>query len=155
MSDTKTPARTVKHESHPVILFDGVCNLCEFSVQFIIRRDRDAQFRFASLQSETGQKVLAQHDYADDTLSSVLLIEDGVLYRKSRAALRIARRLDRLWPVFYYCLYWVPDFIADALYDLVGSRRYRWFGKKSACWIPDVTHRHRFLDLRADENPLP
>lgn len=129
-----------------LILFDGVCNLCERTVQFVIRHDRNARFRFAALQSSAARQVLDQVDYRQDGLSSVLLIEDGRLYRKSQAALRIAKRLDGAWPLFYYVFFWVPAIIGDPVYDFIGKRRYEWFGKKQECWIPDADLRRRFLD---------
>lgn len=131
---------------NPVILFDGVCNLCERSVQLVIRNDRKRLFRFASLQSGYAQRLLEQHDYQHDELSSVLLVMDGVVYRKSRAALRIARRMDGAWPLIYYLFVLVPAPLADVVYDFVGNRRYRWFGRKEACWVPDEDLRSRFLD---------
>lgn len=130
----------------PIILFDGVCNLCERTVHFVVRRDRDRQFRFASLQSEVAQQMLASHQYAFDPLSSVLLIVDDKMYRKSGAALQIVRRLDGAWSVFYYLFFWVPKFIADPAYDFIANRRYKWFGKKSECWVPDDDLRQHFLD---------
>lgn len=130
----------------PVILFDGVCNLCESTVHFVVRRDRNKQFRFASLQSEAAEELLSSHQYAFDTLSSVLLIVDDTLYRKSRAALQIVRRLDGAWPLLYYLLFWIPKFIADPVYDFIANRRYQWFGMKSECWIPDDDLRERFID---------
>lgn len=131
---------------NPVILFDGVCNLCERSVQLVIRNDRERLFRFASLQSEYAQRLLEQYDHQHDELSSVLLVTDGVVYRKSRAALQIARRMDRAWPLFYYLFFLVPAPLANIVYDFIGNRRYRWFGKKEACWVPDEDLRSRFLD---------
>ncbi|MGB5331971.1 MAG: DCC1-like thiol-disulfide oxidoreductase family protein [Woeseiaceae bacterium] len=130
----------------PVILFDGVCNLCESTVHFVVRRDKNRRFRFASLQSEAAQQLLSRHEYAFDTLSSVLLIVGDKMYRKSRAALQIIRRLDGAWPVIYYVLFWVPAFIADPVYDFIANRRYKWFGMKSECWIPDNDLRQRFID---------
>ena len=102
-----------------LILFDGVCNLCERSVLFVIKRDRNARFTFASLQSDIARAILEEHRYADDHLASVLLLSDGELYSKSRAALRIARELDGAWPLFYYLLFWVPAFIADTVIRVV------------------------------------
>jgi predicted DCC family thiol-disulfide oxidoreductase YuxK len=131
---------------NPVILFDGVCNLCEWTVQLVIRNDRKRLFRFASLQSDDAQRVLEQYHYQHDGLSSVLLVTDGVVYRKSRAALQIARRMDGAWPLFYYLFFLVPAPLADLVYDFVGNRRYRWFGRKEACWVPDEDLRSRFLD---------
>jgi predicted DCC family thiol-disulfide oxidoreductase YuxK len=143
MSGPNTP----DERSHPVVLFDGVCNLCESTVRFIITRDRRSQFRFASLQSDVAEALAAPFDDLPDELSSVLLIEDGRLYSKARAGLRIARRLDGAWPIFYYLFFWVPGFIANPVYDFVGNRRYRWFGRKEACWVPTDDLRARFLDL--------
>jgi predicted DCC family thiol-disulfide oxidoreductase YuxK len=131
---------------HPIILFDGVCNLCARSVQFVIRNDRDGRFRFAPLQSVAGQRLLGEHRYRDSELSSVLLIEDGQIFRKSRAALRIAHNLDGAWPVFYFLFSWVPAFASDWIYDFIGNRRYRWFGRKQECWIPDEDLQSRFLE---------
>ena len=130
----------------PVVLFDGVCNLCESTVHFVVRRDKNKQFRFASLQSEAAQEILSSHRYDFDTLSSVLLIVDDTLYRKSRAALQIVRRLDGAWPLLYYLFFWVPKLIANPVYDFIANRRYRWFGKKAECWIPDDDLRQRFID---------
>ncbi len=132
--------------SHPLVLFDGVCNLCESTVQFIVRHDKRALFRFAPLQSTTAQKILAGFEYADSELSSVLLVSDGRVYRKSRAALRIARQLDSAWPLLYYLFFWIPPVIADLVYNFIGSHRYKWFGKKDVCWIPDDVIRRRFID---------
>jgi predicted DCC family thiol-disulfide oxidoreductase YuxK len=134
------------HTGHPIILFDGVCNLCESTVRIIIQHDRKAVFRFASLQSGMARQLLAEYQYADDKLISVLLVSDGQIYSKSRAALRIAKRLDGAWPLLYYLFFWIPPFIADAVYNYIGNRRYRWFGKKESCWIPDDNLRQRFID---------
>ncbi len=115
-------------------------------MRFVIKRDRRAIFRFATLQSNIANQTLSSYDYSHDSLSSVLLIADGHLYRKSRAGLQIARRLDGLWPAFYYLFVWVPAFIADPIYDFIGNRRYKWFGKKDECWIPTDELRSRFLE---------
>ena len=127
------------------ILFDGVCNLCHASVQFVIVRDRRKRFRFASLQSATGQRLLAEHNATDSGLSSVLLIRDGRLYRQSTAALEIARSLDGLWPLLYGFIV-LPRWLRDPVYDFIGRHRYRWFGRKPACPLPDPALRDRFLD---------
>jgi predicted DCC family thiol-disulfide oxidoreductase YuxK len=135
------------HSENSIVLFDGVCNLCEMTVQFIIRRDRAGHFRFASLQSPVAQRLLEHAGYPYDALSSVLLLSHGKLYRKSRAALQICKRLDGLWPAVYYAFAWVPAIIADVVYDYVGKRRYRWFGQKHACWLPSPELTSRFLDM--------
>jgi predicted DCC family thiol-disulfide oxidoreductase YuxK len=135
---------------HSIILFDGVCNLCEMSVQFVIRNDRAGHFRFGSLQSPTAQQLLRNARYEHDALSSVLLLIEGKVYRKSRAALQICRRLDRAWPALYHLFGWVPTALADVVYDYIGARRYRWFGKKDKCWIPTPELAARFIDASQD-----
>jgi predicted DCC family thiol-disulfide oxidoreductase YuxK len=133
--------------ANPVVLFDGVCNLCSASVQVIIDRDPQAQFRFASLQSEAGRKLLAELGckVPEGEPESVLLIEDGKLFSHSEAALRIARRLHgpaRLAAA----LRLLPHGLRDRAYRLVAKNRYRWFGKASSCRLPTPQLRARFLD---------
>ena len=135
---------------NPIILFDGVCHLCAASVQFVIKRDPQQRFRFARLQSGVAQQLLAGHDASDNGLDSVVLIYQGQLYRKSRAALRTALLLHRAWPLMGVFLL-VPRFIADPVYDYIGRHRYQWFGKMDACGLPDTDQRWRFLDV--DEHP--
>jgi predicted DCC family thiol-disulfide oxidoreductase YuxK len=129
---------------HPIILFDGVCALCVGSVQFVIRRDSDARCRFASLQSAAGQRLARQHGADPDALDSVLLIENGQLYRQSTAALRIARHLRWPWPLLQ-ALRVIPPMLRDPVYRLIGRYRYRLFGRRSRCWVPDDALRDRFL----------
>ena len=135
-----------KQYQHPIVLIDGVCNLCERSVRFVIARDKQSIFRFASFQSVAGRRVLDEYEYESDELSSVILVDEGQLFSRSRAALRIARQLDGVWPAFYYLFFWVPAFVADKVYDYIGNRRYLWFGMKDECWIPDESLRARFLE---------
>ena len=123
------------------MLFDGVCNLCTGSVRFIIERDARRQFRFASLQSARAERLLG----ARDRLESVVLIANGRTYRKSTAALLIAKRLSGAWPLLAVLLV-VPRPLRDAAYDWIGARRYRWFGKREACWAPGSELAERFLD---------
>ncbi len=132
--------------AHGIVLFDGVCNLCNASVQFILDRDPRGHFRFASLQSEAGVKALRAHGRAPSTgdPDSVVLIEGGRLYDRSDAALRIARRLDGAWPVLAV-LFVVPRFIRDAAYKFIARNRYRWFGRTEECRIPSPALRARFL----------
>ena len=125
----------------PIVLFDGVCNLCTGSVRFVIERDARRQFRFASLQSASAERLLG----ARDQLESVVLIANGRTYRKSTAALLIAKRLNGAWPLLAVLLA-VPRPLRDALYDWIGARRYRWFGKREACWAPQDGLAERFLD---------
>jgi predicted DCC family thiol-disulfide oxidoreductase YuxK len=129
---------------HPVLLFDGVCNLCNSSVQFIIERDPNARFRFASLQSEEGQALLSRFENRPADLSSVVLVQDDLLYARSEAALRVARQLGGGWSLLYAFIV-VPRPIRDAVYDWIARNRYRWFGKKDACMIPSPDLKSRFL----------
>jgi len=129
----------------PVILFDGVCNLCTGSVRFVIERDARKQFRFASLQSPVAEKLLGAQGRDGDRLESVVLVVGERTYRKSTAALLIARRLDGLWPVLAVFLL-VPRPLRDAVYGWIGKRRYRLFGKRDACWRPQPELAERFLD---------
>ena len=129
----------------PVILFDGVCNLCTGSVRFVIGRDARKRFRFASLQSPVAEKLLGAQGRDGDRLESVVLVVGERTYRKSTAALLIARRLDGLWPLLSALLV-IPRPLRDAMYDWIGKRRYRLFGKRDACWRPHAELAERFLD---------
>lgn len=132
--------------NHPVILFDGVCNLCQSSVQFVIAHDRKGCFRFASLQSRVGEG-LADH-YAKNenrSLNTIILIEGGKAYYRSTAALKILQKLGLPWSLFHVFII-LPVKMRDFIYDFIGQRRYKWFGKKEVCWIPDTDISGRFLD---------
>lgn len=128
----------------PIILFDGVCNLCNGSVQFIIKRDKEARFRYASLQSAAGQKILEQFHLPQDTFNSFVLFEDNKIYTRSTAALRVFSRLKG-WK-WTAALQYVPLFIRDGVYNLIARNRYRWFGKRDECMIPTPELKSRFLD---------
>ena len=128
----------------PIIIFDGVCNLCEYSIQFVVNHDRQARFKFVSAQSERG-KVL-QRIYGVDTLQdgTVILLKGDQVYVKSDAAVEIAKDLDGLWrflSVFKFILKPARDFI----YSIISKNRYRWFGKKNECLLPDNNIKERFL----------
>jgi predicted DCC family thiol-disulfide oxidoreductase YuxK len=127
-----------------VVLFDGACNLCQYSVQFIIRRDSAAFFRFASLQSAVAQEMLRPFGPLPAIPQSVIVIHKGRIYSRSTAALHIARRLDGWWPLFFAAII-IPPAIRDALYNLVARYRYRLFGRSDACWLPSPALQSRFL----------
>lgn len=127
-----------------IVLFDGVCNLCDNSVKFIIKRDKNASFKMASLQSDIGQKIQTHFGQDTSQVNSVMLIEHGKLYTKSTAALKIARHLDGLWKLFIIFLV-IPSSIRDVVYDFIARNRYKWFGKHDACMIPDKSIKSRFL----------
>ena len=128
----------------PVILFDGVCNLCNGSVQFILKRDKEKRFLFASLQSTYGQKLLQQFNLPVDNFNSFILYQDGKIFFKSTGALKIFEQLQG-WG--WVKIFWiVPKFIRDAVYSLIANNRYKWFGKKEECWLPTPELKARFLD---------
>jgi len=118
-----------------IILFDGVCNLCNGSVQFVLKHDKRSVYKFASLQSEIGQQFLIKNGLATNEFNSFVLIEDNKVYLKSTAALRVIRNLNGLLPLLYLCII-IPTFIRDALYYYISQHRYKWFGKRNECWIP-------------------
>jgi predicted DCC family thiol-disulfide oxidoreductase YuxK len=127
-----------------IILFDGVCNFCEGSVQFIIKRDPVGHFQFASLQSKTGERLLKQLEVKNH-LESLVLIENHRYYKKSTAALRIFRNLKGGWKLLYVFRI-IPTPIRDFFYDWIAKNRYKWFGKKDSCMIPTTEIRNRFLE---------
>ncbi len=129
----------------PIVLFDGVCNLCNGAVQFIIRHDKKNIFMFASLQSEVGRKILEQYNFPLDELNSFILIENNKAYTRSTGALRVAKKLNGLWPLLYGFII-IPKFIRDSIYNWVAENRYKWFGKKDACMIPTPELKTKFLN---------
>jgi len=131
-------------EDHPVVLFDGVCNLCTGTVQFLIRHDPEGLFRFAPLQSEVAQDLLAEHGLEDHDLDSIVLIEGEETYVKSGAAIRIGSLLGGVYGLLGPTKY-LPRFLRDAVYDLVARYRYRVFGKRESCMVPTEDNRRRFL----------
>lgn len=135
----------MNNQEHPVILFDGVCNLCHTAVQFVIARDPKRHFRFASLQSDYGQAIAQKADLSTTDLSSFILYENGVTYTRSTGALKTTKGLSGGWPLLYAFII-VPKFIRDAVYDLVAKNRYRWFGKQESCWVPTPALKALFLD---------
>jgi predicted DCC family thiol-disulfide oxidoreductase YuxK len=127
-----------------VILFDGECNLCSWSVQFIIKRDPQAHFRFAALQSPAGRRLLGACGADGPAADSVVLIEGASCYTRSDATLRIARRLAGAWPLLA-TLAVVPRPLRDWAYDAVARKRFRWFGRADSCLVPTPALRDRFV----------
>lgn len=128
----------------PIILFDGVCNLCTGSVQFILKRDKEKKFLFASLQSTYGQELLKRHDLPTDTFNSFILYQDNKIFTRSTAALKMFQQLKG-WT--WVKVFWIfPKFIRDAVYNLIAKNRYKWFGQKNECWLPTPELKERFLD---------
>ena len=129
----------------PVVLFDGVCNLCNGAVQFVIKHDKKNRFRFASLQSHTGAHLLQQYHLPANELNSFILIDDGKAYTRSTAALKVAKKLTGIWPMLYTFMI-IPRIFRDSIYDWVARNRYKWFGKKEECMIPTPELKARFLN---------
>jgi len=131
-------------EPRPIILFDGVCNLCSGSVQFVLKRDKKKLFQFASLQSKSGQDLLNKFNLPSNTFNSFVLIEGDEVYTRSTAALGVAKHLKG-WK-WLFAFRFVPKFIRDGIYNLIAKNRYKWFGKKEECWVPNPELKARFLD---------
>jgi len=130
---------------HPVLLFDGVCNLCNTFVQFVLKRDPKGIIRFASLQSDLGQQLLQHYNFPTDSLDTVVLIENGKLYSHSDVGLRVVRHLSGFWPILDIFRL-VPRFLRDPFYNWIAANRYRWFGKQDHCLMPQPEWKERFLD---------
>ncbi len=129
----------------PILLFDGVCNFCAWSVRFVDARDPAKVFRFASLQGEAGRRLLTEHGLDPEKMDSVVLIEGGVAWCESDAALRVCRRLR--WPWRWFWIFrLVPKSLRDTAYRFIARHRYGWFGKSDTCMIPTPDLRARFLD---------
>jgi predicted DCC family thiol-disulfide oxidoreductase YuxK len=128
----------------PVMLFDGVCNLCSGSVQFAIAHDPQARLRFAAVQSPLGQAFLARQGLPLDVYESFYFVEQGMVYEKSTAWLRLVRYLQWPWP-WFRVLALVPRWIRDPAYSFVARNRYRWFGRRDVCLIPTPEVAARFI----------
>ena len=129
----------------PVILFDGICNLCNRSVQFVIRHDPAKKFKFAALQSPTGMRLMDKYFPSDNFPDSFLLIENGKVFTRSTGALRVTRKLKGASRLLYGFII-VPPFIRDRVYDWISRNRFRWFGKRETCMIPSEALSERFLN---------
>ncbi|MDQ4120781.1 MAG: thiol-disulfide oxidoreductase DCC family protein [Acidobacteriota bacterium] len=128
-----------------IVLFDGVCNFCNGTINFIIRRDLKERFRFAPLQSEIGQRLLRQYDLNSPGIDSVVLLENGKAFTHSTAALKIAQKLGGVWQIFSI-FQAVPRPVRDFFYRLFARYRYRLFGKKEVCMMPTPDIKARFLN---------
>ena len=142
MADLTVPSPS---PTSPVLLYDGVCNLCDRSVQFVLDHEAESTFRFAALQSDVGRRLADAHGIDADALASLVVVDGGRVYTRSDAALRIAQDLRAPWRALQATRY-VPRVVRDAVYDLVASNRYRWFGTRDACRIPTSDVAARFLD---------
>jgi len=129
---------------YPILLFDGVCNLCNASVQWVLKRDRRGLFRFAALQSDVGQQLLQQHGLDSKNFDTVVLVESERVFLRSDAPLEIVRRLGGAWRLLY-ALKLIPRPLRDSVYNFVARNRYRWFGRQEVCMIPKPAWKERFL----------
>lgn len=136
-----------KEHVHPdqILLFDGVCHLCHGAVQFVLKREPHGRIHFASLQSETGKRLLARFG-CPETIQSVVFIEDGKLYLKSDALIRVGRNLRGLWPILSFMGMLIPRVVRDSGYDWVARNRYRWMGKSEQCLLPTPQMKARLLE---------
>jgi predicted DCC family thiol-disulfide oxidoreductase YuxK len=128
-----------------IVLFDGVCNLCNSTVQFIIKKDAKGRFKFASLQGKTGQEFIKKFNLPAGDLNSFILVEDDKVFTRSTGALRMLKQLGLPWALLYGFIV-VPPFIRDAVYNWVARNRYKWFGKSDTCAIPNSETKDRLLE---------
>ena len=134
-----------KMDLNNLIIFDGVCNLCNASVQFIINRDKKRVFKFLPLQSERTGEIFKQFNIDFENLDTIILIKNKKVFVRSDAALEIANALDYPWKIFYFLIF-IPKFIRDRIYNIIANNRYDWFGKRENCMIPTEDMKSRFLD---------
>jgi predicted DCC family thiol-disulfide oxidoreductase YuxK len=133
-----------KNLNYEIILFDGVCNFCNSSINFVIDHDPEKHFKFAALQSEIGQDILCKFNKNTENFDSVILLKDNQLYLKSEAALEIAKHLSGFWK--YLSIFRIlPTFFLNFFYDIIAKNRYRIFGKADSCRMPTAELRERFL----------
>lgn len=128
-----------------LVLFDGVCNFCNFWIRFALKRDKKGKLKFTSLQGETAKNILPQFGIDPSVITSVIFIDQGKVYIESSAALRVCKYLDGGWKIVY-ALIIIPAFIRDGIYKWIGRNRYKWFGKTETCMLPTAEQRARFLD---------
>jgi len=143
--EDRDPVAVLDSLEKPLLLFDGVCNLCNGFVRFVVKFDAEGAVLFAPLQSDVGQAFLTRHGMATEDFDSLVLVEDGEYYTKSTAVLRVARRLDGPLPLLYPVRH-LPRRLRDRVYDLVANNRYRLFGKKESCPVPEPELRERFAN---------
>jgi len=138
------PSPISQSTNTPILLFDGVCNLCNASVQWVLKRDPKGQFRFAALQSEAGQQILHQQGLSSKHFDTVVLALGDRIFLRSDAPLEIVRRLGGLWGLLYFFKIFPRPF-RDAIYNFVARNRYRWFGRREECMLPRPEWKERFL----------
>ncbi|WP_410005240.1 thiol-disulfide oxidoreductase DCC family protein [Aequorivita nionensis] len=134
----------MKNKDQKIILFDGVCNLCNGAVTYIIKRDKNNVFKFAALQSEIGQQLISKFNIDTSKVDSIIFIDGEKHYTKSSAALHIAKQLSGAYPLLFGFMI-VPKFLRNSVYDYIAKNRYKWFGKKESCMIPTAELKSKFL----------
>lgn len=132
-------------KEHSIILFDGVCNLCNAAIQFVIKHDKQKHFKFAALQSNAGQQLLKQYQLPSQNFNSFVLIQNEKAYTKSTAALMVSKQLAGITKLLYGFII-VPPLIRNAVYNFIAKNRYKWFGKKDSCMLPTPELLARFLN---------
>ena len=132
-------------EFNKILLFDGVCNLCKGTVQFVLKNDKKGDSMFTSLQSDVGQKILKENHFNTTEFSSIMYYRNGKLLLKSTAVLNLVRDMGGFWS-FLFPLIYIPEIIRDLIYDWVAKNRYRWFGKTESCMIPLPEYKERFIE---------
>jgi predicted DCC family thiol-disulfide oxidoreductase YuxK len=132
-------------EEKKIVLFDGVCNFCNYWVNFAIKRDPKKKLKFTTLQGDTAKGLLPRYNISPTSLSSVIFIENGKIYTQSSAALQICRHLKGGWKLFYGLII-IPKFIRDFFYNIIARNRYKWFGKKDSCMVPTPELKERFFN---------
>lgn len=153
-SASSSPTGVLEPTGHAVVLFDGVCNVCNDAVKFILARDPAGHFCFASLQSDVAKQLLTPFGLAEMPIETMVLIEGSRAYVRSSAVLRVARRLGRGWALLSLIGRLVPRPLRDAVYAFLVRHRYRWFGQSEQCLVPTPAVRARFLDW-APRTPTP
>jgi predicted DCC family thiol-disulfide oxidoreductase YuxK len=135
----------MKEQKQKIILFDGVCNLCNGAVNYVIEHDKKDRFRFAALQSDLGQKLISERHIDTAVVDSIILVEPGIAYYvKSDAAIEIARDIGGIWSVLAV-FRWIPVRIRNIVYDFIARNRYKWYGKKDQCMVPTPELKAKFL----------
>jgi predicted DCC family thiol-disulfide oxidoreductase YuxK len=144
VTSSAEPAASRASHAETIVLFDGVCNLCNAAVNFVIDRDPRGRIAFASLQSPAGQKLLAEHGLSTTDFDTMVLVSGGQVYTRSSAGLRILGKLRMPWPLLMPLLV-VPSPLRNTVYNFIARRRYRWFGRSEACRVPTPEMQSRFL----------
>lgn len=141
----RSVVNTTLNSPQSIVLFDGVCHMCQAIVLFTIKRDKQEQIHFAPLQSEFGLELLEKLELPTSNFDTFVFVDNGKVYTKSTAALHLFKKLHRLWPLLYVFII-VPRILRDPVYSFIAKNRYKWFGKSEQCMIPTSHIRSRFIE---------